>query len=151
MSDINCTAETLLHIRLVSKLMNEAATELMRRANCHDASKLEDPEKEEFERLTPLLSGLSYGSEEYSAGLLELADALDHHYKNNTHHPQHYVDGVDGMDLFDLMEMFFDWKASSCRHDDGDIYKSISVGTERFDINPQLESIFVNTAKKLGW
>jgi len=151
METINCTAETLKHICRVSRLMNEAASELLRRASCHDASKLETPEAEEFERLTPILKDLSYGTPAYDACLVELAVALDHHYKNNTHHPQHYTNGVNGMDLFDIMEMFFDWKASSERHTDGDIYKSIELGAKRFEISEQLQVIFNNTATKLGW
>lgn len=148
---INCTAETLKHICRVSKLMNEAASELLKRASCHDASKLESPEAEEFERLTPILKDLSYGTPEYDACLHELSVALKHHYENNTHHPQHYANGINGMDLFDIMEMFFDWKASSERHTDGDITKSIEFGAKRFGIDTQLAQIFTNTAKKIGW
>lgn len=148
---INCTAETLKHICRVSKLLNEAASELLKRASCHDASKLESPEAEEFERLTPILKDVSYGTPEYAACLIELSVALKHHYENNSHHPEHYDNGIDGMDLFDIMEMFFDWKASSERHFDGDIYKSIEFGAKRFNISPQLTQIFYNTAKKVGW
>ena len=148
---INCTTETLKHICRVSRLMNEAASELLRRASCHDASKLESPEAEDFERLTPILKHTTYGSQEYEHCLKELSVALDHHYKNNSHHPQHYKNGIEGMDLFDIMEMFFDWKAASERHSDGDIYKSIEHGAKRFDMSPQLVQIFINTSKKLGW
>ena len=143
------TADTLLHIKRVNELLGIAATELIRRGNVHDNSKLEDPEKSEFDRLTPRLKSLVFGSKEYQDSLDELKVALDHHYANNSHHPQHYQNGVDGFDLFDLIEMFLDWKAATERMDSGDIYKSIEINKERFNISDQICNIFMNTA--LRW
>lgn len=140
--------DTLLHIKRVSQLLTEAASEFIKRANVHDDSKLESPEKELFDECTPKLKGTTYGSDEYKEYLKELKVALDHHYQNNSHHPEHYENGVDGMDLFDLLEMFFDWKAATERHADGDIYKSIVINEKRFSISPQISSIFKNTADK---
>lgn len=145
------TTDTLKHIKRVSQLLTEAAIELIRRANIHDNSKLQDPEKSEFDRLTLKLKGTTYNSEEYKGMLKELQVALQHHYANNSHHPEHYVDGVNGYDLFDLVEMFFDWKAATERHNDGDIYKSIEANKERFKISQQVTDIFTNTAKRLKW
>lgn len=144
-------ADTLLHIKRVSQLLNEAAVKLIERGNVHDNSKLEEPEKSEFDRLTPLLKTLTFGSEEYKESLKELEVALTHHYENNTHHPQHYENGINGFDLFDLVEMFFDWKAASERTKDGNIYKSIEHNKDRFEISDQICQIFENTAKRLGW
>ena len=145
------TVDTLLHIKRVNELMSMAAEELLRRARVHDESKLLSPEKELFDKLTPLLAGSKYMSEEYMGFLKELKPALDHHYANNPHHPEHHHDGVNGMGLFDVMEMFFDWKAASERHADGDIYDSISKNTDRFKIGPQLNSILINTARSLNY
>lgn len=150
-SKYDSTADTLLHIKRVSQLLNEAATELIRRGNVHDQSKLEDPEKSEFDRLTPLLKDLVYDSPEYKDSLKELGVALSHHYANNSHHPQFYSQGINGMDLFDIFEMLLDWKAATERTKDGDIYKSIKVNHERFKMSEQLVVIFENTARKLGW
>jgi hypothetical protein len=144
-------ADTLLHIKRVSELLTNAAIELVKRGNVHDNSKLEEPEKAEFDRLTPLLKTLTYGSDEYKASLAELQGALKHHYQNNSHHPEHYENGVNGFDLFDLMEMFFDWKAAGERHADGNIYKSIEINKDRFKLSEQTVDIFTNTAKRLGW
>ncbi len=58
-------ADTLLHIKRVAQLLTEASSELIRRANVHDASKLESPEKELFDEFTPKLKDCSYGSDEY--------------------------------------------------------------------------------------
>lgn len=144
-------ADTLLHIKRVSELMTEASIELINRANVHDNSKLESPEKEMFDEFTPKLKDCTYGSEEYKGYLKGLKVALDHHYANNSHHPEHYENGVNGFDLFDLMEMFFDWKAATERHADGNIYKSIEINKERFNLSDQTCDMFSNTAKRLGW
>lgn len=142
------TADTLLHIKRVSQLLNEVAIKLIERGNVHDNSKLVEPEKSEFDRLTPLLKTLTYGSEEYKASLAELKGALDHHYANNSHHPEFYKNGINDFDLLDLVEMFIDWKAATERMKDGDIYKSIVVNKERFGMSDQLCSIFKNTANR---
>lgn len=144
-------SDTLLHIKRVNQLLTEAASELIRRANVHDDSKLKSPEKELFDEFTPKLKGCTYGSDEYKEYLKGLKVALDHHYANNTHHPEHYINGVNDFDLFDLIEMFFDWKAATERHDDGNIYKSININKERFEISEQVCNIFTNTAIRLGY
>lgn len=144
-------ADTLLHIKRVAQLLTEAASELIRRANVHDASKLESPEKELFDKFTPKLKNCTYGSDEYKQFIKELKPALDHHYARNSHHPEHYKAGIKDFDLFDLIEMFFDWKAASERHADGNIYKSININKKRFNINEQVCTIFTNTAIRLGY
>lgn len=151
MNNYDSTTDTLKHIKRVNHLLTWAAQELLRRAVRHDASKLESPEKEYFDEFTPKLAGTTYGSDEYKEFLNQLKVGLDHHYKNNSHHPEHYSDGINGMDLFDLIEMFFDWKAATERHNDGDIFKSITINKERFKLSGQLEQILINTADRLGW
>ena len=143
--------DTLKHIKRVSELLTNASIELIKRSICHDNSKLKSPEKELFDEFTPKLKECTYGSDEYHQYLKELKVALNHHYANNSHHPEHYKNGVAGFDLFDLMEMFFDWKAATERHADGNIYKSIEINKERFDIDEQICNIFKNTATRLGW
>lgn len=142
-------ADTLIHIKRVNELLGMCSRELIRRGNIHDNSKLVSPEKEEFDRLTPILKELQFGSKEYQESLNELNIALKHHYENNSHHPQHYNNGVDGMDLFDILEMFMDWKAASERTKDGNILKSIEINKERFKISEQLTNIFKNTVDTL--
>jgi len=151
MGNYDSKSDTLLHIKRVAQLLTEASIGLILRANVHDNSKLESPEKELFDEYTPKLASCTYGSEEYKGYLIGLKKALDHHYKNNSHHPEHYENGIDGFDLFDLIEMFFDWKAATERHNDGDIYNSIKINQERFNMSDQLASILHNTAKRLGY
>lgn len=143
--------DTLLHIKRVSQLLTEASVELIRRANVHDNSKLNTPEKEFFDEYTPKLAGSTYGSDEYKGFLKELKVGLDHHYANNSHHPEHYPNGINGFDLFDLIEMFFDWKAATERHNNGNIFNSININKERFKYTDQLAEIFSNTAERLGY
>lgn len=147
----NGVTETLQHIKRVNELLINAASELLRRAVQHDSSKLESPERELFEEYSNRLKGCTYGSDEYREFLKGLKVALDHHYPNNSHHPEHYENGIDGFNLFDLVEMFFDWKAATERHANGDIRKSIDINKERFNVSEQVCNIFRNTADKMGW
>ncbi len=147
MENYDSNADTLQHIKRVSKYLTEASIELINRANKHDDSKLESPEKELFDEFTPKLKDATYGSDEYKEFLNGLKVALDHHYLNNSHHPEHYSNGIDGMDLFDIIELFCDWKAATERTKDGNIYKSIEYNQNRFNMSQQLVNIFNNTAK----
>jgi hypothetical protein len=110
-----------------------------------------DEEKILFDRYTPLLAQTTYGSEGYKGYLKNLEPALKSHDMRNSHHPEHYADGVDGMSLLDVVEMFCDWKAATMRHNDGDIRKSIRINEKCFGISEQLTKVFENTVRELGW
>ena len=86
----DCTQDTQEHIGMVRKYIAEFMLSLRARSKDHDASKLESPEKEAFDLLTPRLKGLTYGSDEYRACLRKMKPAIQHHYAHNTHHPEHY-------------------------------------------------------------
>ena len=144
--------DTLEHIAKVAGYMEEATGTLTYRAAVHDRSKLEDPEKAMFDEFTPKLRDLTYGSPEYKACTAAMGDALKHHYAHNSHHPEHYTDGVAGMSLFDLIEMLCDWKAAGERHaDGGNIRRSLDLNVDRFAISPQLEHILNRTIEEMGW
>ena len=151
MSNYDSTRDTLEHIQKVNDYLGDFRHELDRRAAVHDASKLQSPEKEAFDEVTPKLRGLTYGSDEYKANTAKLGEALRHHYEHNSHHPEHYPNGIDGMTLCDLVEMFCDWKAATERHADGDIMRSLEVNRERFGISDQLANILANTVREWGW
>ena len=137
--------DTLKHIETVKGLLNTVKQELWRRAVIHDASKLIDPEKEIFDEYTPKLKDSTYGSQEYNDFLIGMGEALEHHYEENRHHPEHFENGIRDMNLIDIIEMFCDWKAATLRHADGDIRKSIIHNKERFGYSDELEAIFNNT------
>lgn len=82
--------DTREHIRQVRVLLHKFRGRLSHRAAGHDESKLEGPEKEAFDEFTPKLAATTYGSEEYKACLADLGPALEHHYAQNSHHPEHY-------------------------------------------------------------
>ena len=145
MSGYDSTQDTLGHIENVRWNIWEFTHELERRGQEHDASKLQPPEKEAFDEVTPKLRGLTYGSEEYKANIAKLGEALKHHYAVNSHHPEHYANGIGGMTLLDLVEMFCDWKAATERHADGNLERSIEINRERFKMSDQLVAIFQNT------
>lgn len=148
---VDSRPDTWRHIHTVQTLLMEVIKRLQRRALAHDQSKLESPEVELFDELTPRLAKMTYGTPEYLASLAELKPALTHHYARNTHHPEHYENGVNDMDLLDVIEMLADWKAATMRHDDGNINKSLKHNKDRFGLDAQLYKILKNTIERLGW
>lgn len=149
MTIAECQVETQKHIESVRKYIRFMIDKIELRGVKHDSSKLESPEVELFAELTPKLTALTYGSEEYDKSLEKLKPALDHHYASNRHHPEHFINGVTDMTLIDIIEMFCDWKASSLRQNDGNLLKSIEVNADRFNIDNQLKQIFMNTARMI--
>lgn len=145
MSGYDSAKDTQAHIERVRLYLWEFTHALEQRGRDHDLSKLESPEKEAFDEVTPKLRGLTYGSEEYKANIAKLGEALKHHYAVNSHHPEHYANGIGGMTLLDLVEMFCDWEAATERHADGNLERSIEINRERFKMSDQLAAIFQNT------
>lgn len=145
------TPDTLEHIGKVQARIEEVCNHLTVRAANHDLSKLAEPEKSGFDMLTFKLAELTYGSDEYRAVLKEGKPTIDHHYAHNTHHPEHWTNGIAGMSLLDVIEMLCDWKAASERTKQGSIAASLTHNKERFGISDQLAAILENTVKELGW
>lgn len=142
-----CKADTLKHIREVQSFMKKAIAHLEFKSSWHDDSKLREPELSIFTKYTPKLKNTTYGSEEYKSYLREMKVGLEHHYVRNSHHPEHYGEGIGGMSLFDLIEMICDWMAATLRHEDGDINASLELNKVRFGINGQLQGILENTVR----
>lgn len=149
LSIAECQVETQKHIEMVRKYIRFIIDKIDIRGVKHDASKLETPEVEAFAEHTSILKNLTYGSDDYNKQLEKLKPALEHHYAANRHHPEHFVNGVNDMTLVDLIEMFCDWKASTLRQNDGNLLKSIELNAERFNIDPQLKQILINTARMI--
>lgn len=147
------SADTQAHIDKVRwYLRNLVVSNFLERAEEHDASSLKDPEKRLFDTYRPLLNSLEYNSSEYMAALMNLRDGLAHHYERNSHHPEHYENGVDGMSLFDVMEMLIDWKAAIDRKGtEESVLGNFNATCERFSISPQLANIIRNTVNEIGW
>jgi hypothetical protein len=142
------TLDVLRHSHRVDQLMLELAGALLARVSHHDESKLQAPEKAIFDAHPPPRA--PYGSPEYEAGLAAVAPAVAHHYSVASHHPQHHPHGVAGMTLVDLAELLADW-AAAAENDDGELHRSLAIGTQRFGISDQLASVLVNTAREARW
>lgn len=145
------TEDTLDHIGKVQARLYEVTSNLIERGPRHDASKLQEPEKSGYDKLTADLKDIVYGSPEYKQALAEAKPVIDHHYAANSHHPEHYENGIAGMSLLDLVEMLCDWKAASERIKQGSIAQSLGHNRQRFQIDDQLAAILENTVKELGW
>jgi len=135
------------HNQEVQKKMCWLAGELAVRGVEHDRSKFTDAEFNTFVQFAPLLKTTTYGDDVYRKALKDMKPALDHHYKANRHHPEHFEEGIRGMNLIDLIEMFCDWYASTERQKDGDIRKSIEANQKRFHFTNELKEIFLNTVE----
>ena len=149
MTEAECKVETIKHIERVRHYLRIITDKLTSRGVTHDKTKLESPEVELFTEYTPRLAELKYGSEEYKEGLTGLKPALNHHYANSRHHPEHFSKGINDMNLVDIIEMLCDWKAAGERQRDGNLLKSIELNAQRFGYDDQLKQIFINTAKML--
>jgi hypothetical protein len=147
------TKDTVAHIQNVRTKIMKVVNDLIDRAFCHDATKLESPEKEVYDKYTQGLRALEYGSSAYRDTLRKMQVGLDHHFSHNRHHPEFFADGINGMNLVDLVELLCDWKAAGERHVDKptDIFKSIEINAERFKIDSQLKQILLNTATYLWY
>ena len=147
MTIAECQIETYKHIENVRKYIKFFTDKLAIRGIEHDRLKLKSPEVEIFTEYTPKLASVTYDSEEYNDFLKEMDVALQHHYANYRHHPEHFTKGINDMNLIDIVEMLCDWKASSMRQHDGNLLKSIETNAQRFGVSGQLKQIFINTAK----
>lgn len=141
-------SETLKHVYEVRSNLWTLIKELDRRGSEHDQSKFEEPERSVFAQNTPKLAKTEYGTPEYENLLKEVNVAIQHHYSKNTHHPEHWPNGICDMDLLDLVEMLCDWIAATKRNKNGNIHRSIEHNQDRFEMTPQLAQIFKNTVNR---
>lgn len=109
---------------------------LLQRALVHDLSKFSPDEWSAFAEANygDQLSKFEYGSPEYMEQLKTiLGPALENHYRENDHHPEHYRGKwQEKMTLAAVIEMLCDWEAATHRHETGDIWKSVEKNAERF-------------------
>lgn len=137
--------DTIAHKRLVAELMLECCSIIAQRGLEHDDSKLETEEFPYFAELTPKLKSSTYNSDQYKGFKEQLKPALDHHYANNRHHPEHFKNGVRDMTLFDLIELMVDIFASSKRQANGNLRKSLEDYQQSYQITEDLKMIMENT------
>jgi hypothetical protein len=144
-------SDTEKHIHQVTRRLTQVCSELQKRGENHDKSKLEAPEKETFDLVTENLRNLTYGSPEYQEQLKSMSGALQHHYSANRHHPEWHAGGIGAMTLLDLLELLADWKAATERHADGSLRRSLELNRTRFGMTDQLYALLERTCIELGW
>lgn len=140
------------HIARVRSLLGMFAGEMIRRGDEHDNSKFLPVELEPLARMQELIDAegpAQFGTPEYKRRTDLLGEMISHHRANNSHHPEHYPNGVSGMDLFDVVEMFFDWKAASERGEDSCM--RLTAACDKYGIDGPLRDVLFNTAARLGY
>jgi hypothetical protein len=149
--ECNARNKIVAHILEVREVISRAIQELTSRAILHDASKFGPDEFPLYERHICRMASMEYGTPAYYSCLQDLAPALKHHYEANSHHPEHFPDGMSGMTLIDILELIADWMVASKQNNHGGSFKaSLAHNTERFSIGPQLAQIMRNTEKQLS-
>lgn len=127
---------TTKHKFQIMMFMVKVCFKIMKRAWVHDLSKYSKHEAPYFAAVGNT-KDIKYNSPEYKESLKRLESALQHHYDNNSHHPQHYDKGFKEMTPLDRIEMLCDWKASTLRYKGGDIKESLEANRKRFGYTVQ--------------
>lgn len=142
-------AQTTVHKFWVFWYIVKACFCLLRRAFVHDFSKYSKEEAPYFAKNIFKLKHTTYGTSEYQKLLDEIRPALEHHYKNNSHHPEFWENGVADMSPLDQIEMICDWKAASLRHKNGSVYYSIVQNAKRFSYSVQKQKAYIRAANEM--
>ena len=135
------------HIQDVNTLLLWVAKDFLDRAIYHDKSKLSPEEHEKFSLAATKFKepGNEFGTKGYEKTKEWLGSALRHHYEHNSHHPEHYENGLSDMNLFDLLEMLIDWTAASAKRSETGIL-DFSIAQKQHGLSDELLKIFINTA-----
>lgn len=122
---------------------------VVERAYRHDESKLGEIEFPHYANTIEEFENCPFGTIEHSQAKEKLGIALEHHYKNNRHHPEHFSNGIEDMNLIDVLEMICDWKAATQNYPSsiGNISNSVEILSEKYKISPQLKLIIYNTLR----
>ena len=135
------------HIYNVRKLLNKFADVLKQKGETHDQSKLEEPEVYGWAAMD-LEPRYEYGSYEYYDKLRRFSEVFNHHYKVNSHHPEHFINPEYEMTLIDMVEMLCDWFAYK---QDIPIREGVELIREqcnRFGFSDTIISLLTNTYRE---
>lgn len=141
---LNTISTIVHHKENVRKRLMYLASEIQKRAETHDDSKLEYPEiiwqiEMDEEPRYP------YGSEEYFDKVKRWEKFFKHHYEHNRHHPDHYEAGLAEFDIVDLCEFMIDITAYFDQIHPADAISTIDKQFDRFGLNETLQQILKNT------
>lgn len=132
------------HISRVRRHIDTFIQLLIRRAENHDKSKLEEPELSWWKEMDKE-PRYPYGSEEYKQKIKKWDKVFKHHYKYNRHHPEHYEYGVSEMTLIDIVEMMCDWLGYKDTTTVTEALKVCDDQMARYNISEELRQIIFNT------
>ena len=132
------------HISRVRRHIDTFIQLLIRRAENHDKSKLEEPELSWWKEMDKE-PRYPYGSEEYKQKIKRWDKVFKHHYKYNRHHPEHYEYGVSEMTLIDIVEMMCDWLGYKDTTTITEAFKVCDDQMVRYNISEELRQIIFNT------
>lgn len=119
--------------------------ELIKRAMLHDLSKFSKVEMNCFAPKAGMLKTMQYGSIDYFSFLNEEKEAIQHHYKINTHHPEYYNNDYTKMSMYDIIEMYCDFKSSVKKNKNGNLDRSFEINKNRFHLSDEI----INLMKSL--
>lgn len=135
------------HIYNVRKLLNKFADVLKQKGETHDQSKLEEPEVYGWAAMDLELR-YEYGSYEYYDKLRRFSEVFNHHYKVNSHHPEHFVNPEHEMTLIDMVEMLCDWFAYKQDIPIREGVELIREQCDRFGFSDTIMSLLTNTYRE---
>lgn len=113
---------------------DEDAMELARRCLVHDNSKLTEGEIDAFIQL-PIQNETC--TKPHSPLTEEQKKLLELHWKNNRHHPEHFID-CHHMDEIDILEMCVDWSARSRQFNTNLIPYVVEQQQKRFNFDKEM-------------
>ena len=89
-----------------------------------------------------------YGSYEYYDKLRRFSEVFSHHYKVNSHHPEHFVNPEHEMTLIDMVEMLCDWFAYKQDIPIREGVELIREQCDRFGFSDTIMSLLTNTYRE---
>ena len=150
MADYDSINEYLKHKAHIKEVMEDIMIPLiMSRAENHDKSKTEEPEKSCYDKYIPMLAQTKYGTTEYYEVKQKMLDeGLRHHFSVNRHHPEFHNNDISNMNLIDLVEMFCDHYAASLESSTG--YEAgEKMNSDRYGYNGIMYKILMNTYRDI--
>ena len=143
---IDVKLDTMIHKRLVFEMSckmavfflsqgeDEKAVEILQRGWEHDNSKFLKEELEGLAKISDDHASMRHAGKQLPD---EMKEYLKLHYKNNTHHPEHWED-VSMMPEMDVVEMCCDWAARSKQFDTDLIEFAKTRQENRFHFPPEM-------------
>jgi hypothetical protein len=134
----------LKHRESVRNKLNFLASELDKRAEKHDESKLMQPELNWLIQMDKE-PRYQYGTPEYFDKMKKWQKFFKHHYAENRHHPDHFQNGIYDMNIVDICEYITDIISYYDEMHVDDALKTLETQKERFGFDEQLYQILKNT------